>query len=472
MRRMLYKLIFGLLAGGIFVLPVLAAVPVKDGTLLQGKGAQVYVLDAGRKRPIPETDFSALGYQRAGIFKLSDAEIKKIPDGPPMTLAANYPEGTVFRNRLSRQKIYLLQGGKKRYIPSPDILKSLGYRSEDVVAMPYARFRKISEGAIITPAEKRDRPGEAGLAPLTFITSGPERTVSRRDVIFRYVGAASFGDPREVTFETKLDPVDKAWVDMGKQDKREVVLPPTGGSYTFTVRAKDSLGRIDPTPPGMNFILDLSEQYQRIKIESVNSRGRFADEEVRLKNVSGIPIDLTGWTLTNRRGERYTIVPLQNAIFPEVQPTQGVFVLPPNTIVRLFTGKSPRGERTFRLNICSGYLNQDFVFNPRLPEECPQPWREVIETFEPRCRTFLERAPRCRVPKTLDTPIEADWFCTGYVADHLNYAGCVRDNISKVDFWKNEWWAYLTGSRAVWDPVHDTILLEDNAGQTVDRFSY
>ncbi len=458
--------------GGFFVLPALAKPQVKDGTLVQGTGSRVYVMDGGRKRPVSQEDFVALGYQDAGIFRLTEVEIKKLPDGPAINKSSAYPEGTVLRNRLSRKQVYLLQGGKRRLTPSTEVLRALGYRPEDIVAVPYAVFRKIPEGEIITASESRRASGGNGAGPETYITSGPERVVTRRDLIFRYVGAASFGEPRTVTFETKLDPLDKTWVDMGRQDFRQVTLPALGGPYTFSVRAKDSLARLDPNPPSMTFTLDLSQLYQRIRLESVNAPGLFGQEEVRLRNTSGMPIDLTGWTLTNRRGERYYVVPLHNTIYTEVPATDGVFVLPTGSLVRLFSQSSPRGDSTFRLNICSGYLNQDFKFSPKLPEECPMPWKEAIENFEPRCRTFLERAPRCRTTQTLNTPIATDWFCTGYVADHLNYAGCVRDFVSKVDFWKNEWWSYINSTHALWNRVHDTLLLKDGGGQIVDRYSY
>lgn len=462
---------FILLLGIFFVLPTEAALPVKDGTLIQGSSAKIYVMDGGQKRLINSEDLAILGYQRAGIFRIIDAELKKIPDGPVMNKDSNYPEGTVFRNRLSRTKIYLLQGGLKRYIPSPAILKKMGYRAEDVVAMPYASFKKITEGAVISEAESKGQRTSTG-GPETYITFGPERIIARRDVIFRFVGVALFGDPHTVTFETKLEPVDKTWVDIGKTDYRQMELPPQGGTYTFSVRAKDSLGQVDPAPPTMVFVLDLSQQYQKVRIEGIASAGIFDSEEIRLRNTSGVPVDLTGWTITNRRGEKYPLMALKNYIYPEVPVNQGVFVLPDSSLVRVFTKKSPRGDDSFRLNKCTGYLNQDFVFNPRLPEECPRPTREVVEQFENKCRAFLENVTACRVPKTVGTTIETDWVCTGYVTDHLNYAGCVKDHFAEVGFWRNEWWAYRNVSRASFDRVHDALVLRDQAGQVVDRYSY
>jgi hypothetical protein len=57
----------------------------KDGTLIKGSAAAVYVMRSGRKRLIPnEQTFEALGYEWDAVIVIDDEELNAIADLPPL----------------------------------------------------------------------------------------------------------------------------------------------------------------------------------------------------------------------------------------------------------------------------------------------------------------------------------------------------------------------------------------------------
>ena len=54
-----------------------------DGTLVKGKGATIYIMSAGKKRPIKSgKDLDALLYNRKRIKVISDTDLNKLATGP------------------------------------------------------------------------------------------------------------------------------------------------------------------------------------------------------------------------------------------------------------------------------------------------------------------------------------------------------------------------------------------------------
>ncbi len=62
--------------------PVGTVMPYPDGTLLKGKGATIYIISEGKKRPVKSgKDLDALLYNRKRIKAISDADLNKLPSG-------------------------------------------------------------------------------------------------------------------------------------------------------------------------------------------------------------------------------------------------------------------------------------------------------------------------------------------------------------------------------------------------------
>lgn len=110
-------------------LPDGPALNFQSGTLVKASAAGMYVLayDGAtlQRRLIPSIqDFLKLGYQNAPLLAISDAQMNAIPRGQNLTAAGRHPDGTLVRQEGSAG-VFLLEAGKRRSIPSVQVLLSL-----------------------------------------------------------------------------------------------------------------------------------------------------------------------------------------------------------------------------------------------------------------------------------------------------------------------------------------------------------
>jgi len=176
-----------------------------EGMLIKGDGSpKVYLIQGGKKRWIdsPET-FNALGFKWSDIKVYRQADVDVIPEGDPITLAipkgpptpiptpptyrAPYPvEGDLAKGDGS-PKVYLIQGGKKRWIDSPETFNALGFKWSNVKTFLQARIDQIPEGDPITlPAAPPTTPPTPTAPPAEPVRRAerrrlkgfPERTIT------------------------------------------------------------------------------------------------------------------------------------------------------------------------------------------------------------------------------------------------------------------------------------------------------
>jgi len=89
-----------------------------------GSDGRLYLLDRGQKRPIPNlVVFRALGYSEADVLLVPDAELARYPTGDPLSVLL----------KGSGPEIYLMEDGRRRHIPDMTTFEALGFRLEDVV---------------------------------------------------------------------------------------------------------------------------------------------------------------------------------------------------------------------------------------------------------------------------------------------------------------------------------------------------
>lgn len=117
----------------------------KNGTLLKGEAPAVYVISSGGRRLIPnEATFEAMGYQWTDIQRISDRELKSIPEYSALpTYATSYAEGTLLKG--SGAEIYIIINGKRRLIPDQDTFNNLGYKLENVQQISDEKLNFILE---------------------------------------------------------------------------------------------------------------------------------------------------------------------------------------------------------------------------------------------------------------------------------------------------------------------------------------
>lgn len=118
-----------------------------DGSLIQGGGDRVYLLEGGQKCWITDAaTFLASGYDWNKIVKVTAQELAAYPDGVNLTRVL-YPEGTLIRG--SDYRVYLLSGGKKCWITSPVAFARNRYSWTGIVRVTDVTVASYSNGADI-----------------------------------------------------------------------------------------------------------------------------------------------------------------------------------------------------------------------------------------------------------------------------------------------------------------------------------
>jgi len=148
--------------------------------------------------------------------------------------------------------------------------------------------------------------------------------------------------------------------------------------------------------------------------------------------------------------------------------------LAPNEEALLITGKSPIGV-SFRENICTGYLNREKDFMPRLSNQCPRPMDELeayglIRLDNDRCYEFVERLGACELPTEEDIPRGQ---CMTFVENTFNYNSCVLKHKNQPFFTRDGYWyIYFGRNNELWRGEREIIRLIDENNRVVDVLEY
>lgn len=154
---------------------------------------------------------------------------------------------------------------------------------------------------------------------------------------------------------------------------------------------------------------------------------------------------------------------------------QSTIALVPGERALITTGRSPVGA-SFKLNSCTGYLEQFQDFSPQLPQTCPDPAKEseVITqgqgAMSDACLDYLDTLPRCTIPIKIPNGLGAS--CYPYLTGRINYSACVSLHHTDKHFEKNEWRIFLGYERELWKQRRDIVTLLDANGRIVDAINY
>lgn len=190
------------------------------------------------------------------------------------------------------------------------------------------------------------------------------------------------------------------------------------------------------------------------------------------------PITLTGWSLQSARsGARFPLPQATRTFVMGQVPTFSPVQLDPGAQATITTGVSPVGT-SFRVNSCSGYLDQFQSFIPSLDTySCPHPADELpatlenYETYGDACVSFVSNLPACHF-YTGTLPDDLSYACRSFVQQALTYNGCVERNRWRPSFTTKDWRLFLGQPAEIWGHTHDVIRLLDSSGRTVDVWSY
>lgn len=150
------------------------AMKFKDGTLVKDKNS-AYVIESGLARPIVSAAvFDLLGYKWPNVIAVSDSEFNLHPRGEMVTRADVHTNGILVT---AGGPVYVLDNGKKRYIPSPGIFN--------------ARFR-VNNTVTISPQELDSYPlGDHIVFPEGYLLSDDNSVYLIQDGQRRPIGHAT-----------------------------------------------------------------------------------------------------------------------------------------------------------------------------------------------------------------------------------------------------------------------------------------
>ena len=147
----------------------------KHGDLIRGKGdAKVYLVQGiqqgfQRRAIATEEVFRQMGFRESDVKDLDQQQVMSIPEGPPIwakELITSFPDGTLIRLR-GKPQTYVIQGGRKCYIPDPETFQSRGYSWDQVKEVDKATLDSIFTGIPIQSVK----------APYQYIPPGQQPTV-------------------------------------------------------------------------------------------------------------------------------------------------------------------------------------------------------------------------------------------------------------------------------------------------------
>lgn len=130
--------------------PLASALTFREGMLVREKNSpDVYVITNQQRRHIPSpVTFEALGYKWSNITIIPDGTLDiSHPKGLPMQ-SSPYPDGTLLVNRDNPTGIEVLEGGKRRPIPSPEIFDTQ-YNYRDLVRVSNAEWNSYPTGEAV-----------------------------------------------------------------------------------------------------------------------------------------------------------------------------------------------------------------------------------------------------------------------------------------------------------------------------------
>lgn len=220
-------------------------------------------------------------------------------------------------------------------------------------------------------------------------------------------------------------------------------------------------------------------------------------EYVTIRNNSSASVDITGYTITNGKGDRpiestinqnLTNIPSDKSVIPQgtkylspdARYVLSDIILEPGGVAYVITG-GPFTAYTmpisvsFQDNKCEGYLGKTYPFTPYLSNSCPRAENEVgAESVSIQCYDYLRTIYACQDAKK-DDKVRHDaqtTICQQFVDKITNYKGCYDRHVGDSNFLSKDWRVFLGRPREMWAARNESIRLYDRAGKLVSQTSY
>jgi len=223
---------------------------------------------------------------------------------------------------------------------------------------------------------------------------------------------------------------------------------------------------------------ELSPYFQKVRIYSTYSSiysGYPSQFQVNAYLPENQKVDITNWKIKTNHGEFF--IPQAVNVYNFSGPLfQGDIIIPGNAKINISTNKSPI-NLNFRLNECTGYLQNSYSFNPALPQSCPSNSRPENIYLSGQCQSYISSLSSCKEPdisfyNSLPGNDEGN-ACRQFLST-INQNGCFQKHHNDANFLSNEWriWINWDNRNNILDSQHDTVRLFDINGLLVDQYIY
>ena len=225
------------------------------------------------------------------------------------------------------------------------------------------------------------------------------------------------------------------------------------------------------TPPQGFTATDLSPDFGKVEVTSVrrpSSLGAGGGFTLRADFTLGELLDVTGWRIKSNDGE----ITIKGSISSVPPVNLARIILRPRTSAVFYTDRQSF-VKNVELNKCTGYLNNNYDLNPRLPNNCPRPDRSETINFSGECQSFIRSLSSCEQPTSTELnrfTRPSNILCHEFLED-LNYGNCIREHSGDPDFYSYGWRIW-TSDRLPFDRKHDRLLLFDGNNLLVDEHIY
>ena len=178
-------------------------------------------------------------------------------------------------------------------------------------------------------------------------------------------------------------------------------------------------------------------------------------------------VNVTGWLIQANRGSQR--IPQAVDVYDPNGLTAMSDIRLGNSDALYISSAFSASYKNFRINKCTGYLENFYHFTPPLPRSCPSFNTPEVRRFSGACQDYVRSLGSCELPAANPPVPEYDTACRRFI-DTINYRGCFDSHRGDADFLSREWWAW-SGNRFL-DERHDRVLLLDNQGLLVDVREY
>ncbi|PCI30837.1 hypothetical protein COB52_00700 [Candidatus Kaiserbacteria bacterium] len=197
--------------------------------------------------------------------------------------------------------------------------------------------------------------------------------------------------------------------------------------------------------------------------------------EIRAGKRNAQPVNISNWSLQSMISGNWIGLPLGalNYRVGEVNELADIYLRPGESAI-IATRQSPVGV-SFKVNSCSGFLEDSQEFAPALntscvdPSEILPPTIENIRTYGDACVKFAENFKTCSYI-TSNSPGYSGLSraCIDYIQPRFTYNYCsgIQEESSK------EWRVFLNQNNTLWKENYEVIRLMDEKHRTVDVINY